>query len=148
MMLALKSEHFIKPQHIHKLHKVTGIKETEILDMFQRLRNTLDKRKMNYIHHKELQNKAYILMKRTSFMLDNIKDKTKLYDSLKSATHFHNETWKRHTEILKSLHTIVPTNGDVSKILGLSDPQIRRLQSFIEGFERTVRKRHKRKEKS
>lgn len=142
MMLALKSEHFIKAEHIQKLHEVTGIKENEILDMFLKLRGVLYKKKTNYFHHKELQNKSYILKKRSAYMLNNLHEKTNLYETLKNSTRYQHETWKRHTEIIKSLHTFVPTNHDVSKVLGISDPQIRRLQKFIEGFQPSKKKKN------
>lgn len=142
MMLALKSEHFITSEHIHKLHEVTGIKEREILDMFLRLRSTLYKRKRTFLHHKELQNKSYILKKRSVLMLESIDEKTNLYETLKNSTIFQDENWKKQTEIIKSLRTIIPSNSDITRILGISDPQIRRLQKFIDGFSKPPRRKH------
>ena len=142
MMLALKSEHFITAEHIHKLHAVTGLKEKEILEMFLKLRNTIQKKKESYIHRKELHNQSYILKKRFSFMLENMDKKTNYYETIKKSNKYQEKNWKKQTEMIKSANSIIPSNSDVSKILGISDPQIRRLQNFIEGFEKSHRKKH------
>ncbi|MBO4705242.1 MAG: hypothetical protein J5647_05845 [Spirochaetaceae bacterium] len=143
MMLALKSEHFITSEHISKLHNVTGINEDKILDMFLKLRGTLYKRKKSYHHHKELQNKSYILKKRSMFLLETVEKKSNLYEIIENSKRFQNETWKKQMEKIKSIRTITPTNSEVARILGISGDQIRRLQKFIEGFSSFPQKKKK-----
>ena len=134
MLLALKSEHFITSEHISKLHNVTGINEDKILDMFLKLRGTLYQRKKSYYHHKELQNKSYILKKRSVFLLETVEKKSNLYEIIEKSKRFQNETWKNQMEKIKSIRTITPTNTEIARILGISCDQIRRLQKHIEGY--------------
>ncbi len=131
MMLALKSEHFINSSHIKKLQKATGIPEEKILDMFLRLQGPLYKKKLLFNHHRELQNKSYILKKRSSLLLESTGDNSYMREQLKKSKEFHNDSWKRYTDKLRRLKIIIPSNLEIAKILGISSDQIRRLQKFV-----------------
>ncbi|MCR4940303.1 MAG: hypothetical protein K5930_09400 [Treponemataceae bacterium] len=131
MLLALKSEYFLNSSHIEKLQRMTGIPEEKILDMFLLLQVHLYKKKRTYDHHKELQNKSYIMKKRSNLLLDSAEENSCFFEQLKKTKEYHDSLWKKHTESLKKLKICIPSNTEITKILDITTDQIRRLQKHI-----------------
>lgn len=132
MILALKSANFIRAPHIHKLHQLTGIDEEEILSTFLKLQGSLYKKRLRYARKRELQNKSYILKKRSLFLLEKTKEDSYFYSSLKKAIEFHDKRWKMHTEKLKKSRLLTPSCMEIARVLGLQAHLVRRIQQLAQ----------------
>lgn len=138
MLLALKSENFINASHIRKLHKITDIPEEKILDMFLKLQGPLYKKKLLFNHQKEIQNKSYILKKRSGLLLEKTDEQSNFFTQLEKSRDFHDEIWRNQTERLKKTRFFIPSNMEISKVLGITSDQVRRLQKCLRNLEKEV----------